>query len=742
MARYEVEGPDGSRYEVTMPEGMTPEQISTRLREHFASMGITAKPVQPQAPAAPAPRFGGLDFSRPAEEVRAGIQALPQDQRKDAFNEWAKTYVANERKGGGVMQGIRDVGRNLARGTPVGSWLDEANANTQALLKRLGLGGSDYDEAIAYQRATDAAIDQESMKLGSLPVIGDVTMGGVQKLAGGIASAPVSPMINMMRGTTMLPRMANVGATGAAYGALYGAGEGESTMDRATNAAVGTMIGGGLGAAAPAVATGVSRLIRRAPQPQGTLGTMDRRAVANVADDMVADGRIGIRPVEPEAMIADMGPNLQGHTGAIARMPGEGKTVVIDALGATVGHGRRGGAPARIQADVDAVLGPPQNLVQLERNMLDQSRALARPYYEDFYNTPIQPTPRLQQFLDFAERTGIVRAADDAIARKRLIRPGVPVSPNMRIDYISRELNRLSEVAQTPAAGLDRTAAGQYRQIANAFRDEVDSILRATDAARRGVRPEQAISSWDMARRHAGSGLQFEQGLQRGADVFKRGTHPDQMRADMAAMSPFEDAAFRTGARGQIRDIMGEASSTLGSTGDAAIRKQLGSDFARDKLAQITGQPGADRIVNRLDTEGIYEQTRQAAVGNSVTAAMQQNLKRYGGRTDPQVSGNIPDSLWGDAKKAAGWVLNKMTAGYLDERSRRQALDAARILTAQGETRDAFIRELQDFITRRDVTQRQRAAGEELLQNVLTGTRGVAVSGAVPGGAIAAEQRP
>jgi hypothetical protein len=117
-------------------------------------------------------------------------------------------------------------------------------------------------------------------------------------------------------------------------------------------------------------------------------------------------------------------------------------------------------------------------------------------------------------------------------------------------------------------------------------------------------------------------------------------------------------------------------------------------------------------------------------------------MKRYGGRTDPQVAGAGGDSLWGDAKRAARWVLNKMTAGYLDERSRAQALDAARILTAQGPQRDDFIRELQSFVQRRDISQRQRAAGEELLQNVMTGGRGAAV-GAVPQpGAIGAEQRP
>jgi len=170
-------------------------------------------------------------------------------------------------------------------------------------------------------------------------------------------------------------------------------------------------------------------------------------------------------------------------------------------------------------------------------------------------------------------------------------------------------------------------------------------------------------------------------------------------------------------------DIMGEASSALGSTGDTAIRRQLGSDYAQQKLAMVVGEDNASRILGRLDAEGIYEQTRQAAVGNSVTEAMRQNLKRYNGRTEAQAGMPSGDTLFGAVKNATLKIVNKMTAGYLDERSRRQALDAAQILVAQGETRDQFIRELTSYIARRDLSVRQRAAGQELLEAVFAGAR-------------------
>jgi len=718
MARFEVTGPDGSRYEVTMPEGMSQDELSKAIDEHFSKLGIASKrvdtPAAPPAPAAPTPRFGGLNFNRPAPEVRAGIMALPESQRKDAFNEWAKTYVANERKGGGVLQGVRDIGRNIARGTPVGSWLDEANANTQAMLQRLGLGGSSYDEAIAYQRATDEAIDRDSTKLGSLPVVGDVTAGGVQKLAGGVASAPFSPMINVMRGQSMLPRVVNSAATGMVYGGAYGAGEGEGP-ERLSNAALGATIGAGLGAAAPPLATGVSRLMNRNAQPQGALANMDRRAVESIADDMVADRVPQVSPagMRPEAMIADLGPNLQGHTGAIARMPGEGQTVVKDALGATIGQGRRGGAPARIQGEINATLGPPRNLVQLERETVRRANEAARPYYREFEQMQIPETPEITNLLMRVRGApGVMQEAQRLMQMEGFQPPQGEwwIRTGREWDYVRRAVD---DIAKNAPQGTNARRVAE-----NLSRD----INQAIDDA---IRDPNGVSVYQQARMVSGQGQQFRQGIEQGQEAFSRGTHPDQMAADLAAMQgrPMQRAGFDAGARGQIRDIMGEASSALGSTGDTAIRRQLGSDYAQQKLAMVVGEDNASRILGRLDAEGIYEQTRQAAVGNSVTEAMRQNLKRYNGRTEAQAGMPSGDTLFGAVKNATLKIVNKMTAGYLDERSRRQALDAAQILVAQGETRDQFIRELTSYIARRDLSVRQRAAGQELLEAVFAGAR-------------------
>lgn len=721
MARYEVKGPDGGTYEVTMPEGLSPEQMRSALDKHFADMGIKAQRIentqpQPSQPQAPRSQFPDVDFTAPPTEVRRRGASVPPEQRKAFLDEWSKAYVDKERSRGGVGQAVGDVARNLARGTPVGSWLDEANAATSSGLHRLGLGGAPYDESLAYQRATDAAIDRESTRLGELPLVGDVTVGGAQKLAGGVLSAPFAPVARVMGGTTMLPRIVNTGVSGAGYGAVYGAGEGSGTVDRSVNALFGGTIGGTLGAAAPPVAAGVARLFSRAPQPQGALAPMNRRAVENVADDMVADRVGGFAPVNmrPEAMIADLGPNLQGHTGGIARIPGEGQTIVKDAVGGTINHGRRGGAADRIRADTDAVLGPPQDLVALERNVVRGANARAQPNYDQFYNSRLPVTQELVDIIQSVPEP-VVNAARRLAAADRIDIARPEALPRL-IEYIKRGLD--DHIENLRRAG-NNAESRTYTRLNNDLRREVDTILSPND-------PTQ--SAWAQARRLAGSGQQFREGLEQGREAFQRGTHPDQMRADLAGMGgrPVQRVGFDIGARGAIRDVMGEASSTLGSTGDAAIRRQLGSDYARDKLTQIVGDQRAGQIIGRLEAEGLYEQTRQAAVGNSVTTAMQNQARRYGAR--PEMADQIPVSLWGDARAAARWVLNKMTAGYMDERKRAEARDAARILVAQGDTRDAFINALTSYVTRRDVSQRARLAAEDVLVAAIEGTRQPAVS--------------
>jgi hypothetical protein len=210
-----------------------------------------------------------------------------------------------------------------------------------------------------------------------------------------------------------------------------------------------------------------------------------------------------------------------------------------------------------------------------------------------------------------------------------------------------------------------------------------------------------------------------------------------QQRVQLMSRGP-GITAYDVGARGAIRDIAGNQGTMFGPTGDSAVMKALGSDYAREKLRIVAGDEKAGRLVNRLGAEGTYEQTRLASVGNSVTAAMTEAMKRLN-KTSKLDSALDPSvGMTGMVKQFARAVINKMTAGHLDEKSKAVAIDAARILVAQGPERDAFIRELTSFINRRDVSLRRRNSATALLEAIGAGARAPAIEAAAIGG----ERRP
>ena len=357
----EIEAPDGSVVE--FPEGTADDVIKQVMLKNYP-----AQQKQPEP-------WEAVDLSGDRTSVRANIQALPKEHRFKAYRRWQDQRVEKEREEaratmlGRMQLGVYDTIGQFSRGIPViGGLLDELDAGTQAVLGSANTPPEQrphhfeelYDENLAYARARDAAADKEATKIGELPVVGDVTTGGLTKLAGGIASAPVTPVVNADRGAATLPQMVNYGLTGAALGAGHGFADAEGD-DRGAGADVGGMVGGGLGAAAPALSRGVSNAAgyvnaqrQRLPQP---VSTYHPGAVRRVAESFDADGiqnpsatvqRNGA-PVQlgDDAMLADLGENLRADTSAIANQPGAGRATVRRAL-----NERRTGAVGRFSSEV------------------------------------------------------------------------------------------------------------------------------------------------------------------------------------------------------------------------------------------------------------------------------------------------------------------------------------------------------------------------------------------------------
>jgi len=640
------------------------------------------------------------------DDALTEIRKLPADQQPDAMKAWAGQTVQSERAKGGIMQSVDDFVRRLARGVPGGSWADEGNA---AIASTLGI--ADYDQQLAYERAKDQQGDESATNLGSLPIIGDVSTSGVTKLAGGIASAAAAPMIRVAQGTAMLPSIINSAVTGAAYGGVQGLGEGETTSERLGNAAMGTAIGTGLGAIAPPLARGVGNAVKFAgdqarglPPELAPIGKDATRALgrAATADDLVNNYPRLRQELGNEGMLMDMGANLRGQASAIANQPGRGQPIIRDAL-----EYRADFAPARITMDVDNAFGPQQNLVQLERNTVEAANRNAAPYYDAFYNMDVPLTPQLDDVWQRIPARIRARAQDLANVEGHQLMVQIPrgndldpiVQPSARgWDYVKRAIQDEITLVE-PGSEMGRALT----RLDNQLRQTVDAAVNPANPA---------ASPWAQGRAIAGEGKQFQQGLSDGSGVFSRPkTHnPDQVADDLANATPVYETGYRAGARGDLANMMNDAGSQFGPSGDKAARKGLWSRNAERKVFQLAGSPDAARqLLLRRNAESTFGETQNAVTANSQTAARLAAQKEFpnpaeNAGTGVSLSGvTFPGMLAEGAKKA----LNAMTLGARTERLSAMAENAARVLSATGMQRDVYFRGLEKYLQGQGVTTAQ-----------------------------------
>jgi hypothetical protein len=677
---------------------------------------------------APAKAEQGIDFSRPIEEVRADIAKLPESERPAALEQWAQSFVAKEREQGGIGQAASNALRTVARGTAVGSFLDEANSGTAALLNTVtgGRMGAPYDESQAYQKARDAAIDEAN------PI---ASIAG--QVGGAVASAPFTPVATVMRGAGMLPKMVNFGLSGLGYGTAYGAGLGDTADERMGNAGQGALYGGGIGAVSPVIAKGIgnvvgygANLIKGRPAPiQG----FERGAAQRVNRGMVDDGITSmreygnrVRPLGPEGMIADLGDNVRMQAGAIASQPGSGQKVVMDALGA-----RKAGATDRITDTTNFVMGPRQNLPKLEVAIRKNYGAQAAPLYDNFYRTPVPFSGNVETIFNrvrqatpsaFGNAQKLIAADMDANAAAQFfakINPDGTLGEIQRVpnamewDYIKRAIDDLAKAGK-PGSNEQRIFSGFAR-----------SLTSTIDEAISPGNPAQ--SAWARARRVSGEGIGLREAIDEGQGAFSKALSRDQMQADMAGLSRMERQGYNVGARAAIDDTMRNSGTSFGPNGDNAARRLLGNENARDKVALMVGDDGANTLINRLDAETAFEKTRDRVAGNSITAARTEAQKEFPSAIGAPLNTGGQSSLYGRAEQGVMKLANALLGGAINDKNARIAVDAAKMLSAQGLPRDKIARALIEYQNSTAMTEQAKEAVAKLANLLMQSGRPAAI---------------
>ena len=572
-----------------------------------------------------------------------------------------------------------------------------------------------------------------------MPLIGDVTAGGLTKLAGGVASAPLAPLRAFVGGGTIPRVAANLSLNGILYGLLYGAGEGDTLEERATNAGFGGFIGGLGGAAFPVIASGAGSTLTALARPflnrrPAPLRQFNRKAVNKVArtfeDSGLAEpGAFTRRAQElgPQGTIADATPATQIQGAALARFPGRGQAEILDTL-----NTRNAGAGQRLNDAVTDVLGPPENLVQLERRVTEAAQRAASPLYREFYETRIRPTEALNRLLDRAQESGAYRTAE-RLMRIEGVDPDIPQNSGQFLDLIKRAVDDMAKASE-PGSNKQRIFGNLAREI----RDEVDSILSPRD-------PSSSV--WAQARQFSGEGRSFKEALADGGKVFGTAVHPDQLADDLARATPIERAGIQAGARAQLLNKAGNAATQQGPNDAGASLRALGSNFARDKVRLLREnpvatnlqrppggnqtRPDADELFRRFQAEADFRATDALAQRNSVTSTMQAAQKEFPLPTDdlkPIIAGITP---YQDVKLGVTKILDYFLQGAINEGRRNVARDASRMLFAQGASRDQIAAALREYVGSRNLSASQRARVIEYMRTIGRGAQPVTTGAAI-----------
>lgn len=717
MPVFTIETPSGKRLKIEAAD----EATAMRGAQEWESQ----QGVQAAATAQPANPFEG----KSEDEARAMIAQLPEAQRDAGYNQWADAYVAKERAQGGVGMAVDNTVRGLARGTPIGSWLDEANASMSGVGSFVTGNGFDqgYNEAVAYQRAKDRAFDKANPALST----------GLQ-IAGGVGSAVAAAPAVLGGASSLGGAMVQGAKAGATGGAIYGAGLGEGTLtNRAGEAAQGAVLGGVIGGAAPAIARGVGNMVgyvaNRAKPVPAALAPYERESVRTLAEVVGNSGlnKSGVTQrladLGNDAITADLSRPLEDLAGGIAATPMRGAQTVFNAV-----KDRASGAEQRVVGAVDQALGGKQNVPKLVQSISEKYKGAKNAAYEQFRSTPVPPTFELDDILEtLKNEPQVLRTARRITGLKEGIGAGgtrqffadiaddgtvtIKRVPNaVEYDQIKKSLDLLAR--KSPEDGFI------YGNLSRRLRQAVDEAISPDD-------PLQSI--YAKARALSAEEFEIKDALEAGKSAFARNLSPDEMAAELATMSQPAQDAYRIGARQSVRNTMESSATKFGQNADSAGMRMLGSQSARAKIDTLN--PGASRELSRiLDAEGRFAATEQNVLQNSRTAARQaaQQMLPKGAMPRATGAGLANTSISGIVMEGVARTFNALRGGAVKARAENVVSDMAQMLTAQGATAGEIVKALIDYNKSLGASAMGADAIARLVRAAVDGTRQAAVSGA------------
>lgn len=458
-------------------------------------------------------------------------------------------------------------------------------------------------------------------------------------------------------GTTPL-RMGALGALeGGAYGALYGIGGAEGNVgERAVQAlpeiGMGVLTGGAVGYGSGALGPRISNEAR----------TINRGLAADQIDPSSIQARINA--INPNAaVLADLGPNLQGQAAALATTPGPASRVVNEALTA-----RRLGANERVRTGVADILGDPPTVSGVTAE-IDAQRKLINQQYEPVFRakalspdpfTDITPIYNSVQTRLTQLPNGETKSALTGVLRRLTDDAGNAIRDPQMVMAVRQDLDGLINSAET-----NNTVKGALRTI----RRELDDALGSSVPGLKDIDAQFA----EVARQ----GETFEQGR----NVLGTGQNaidPADLIEQMKGASTGQNFRLSQGTRAEINRIIGtKANDRVALQG---IIRGDGSWNAQ-KLRTLFGEEKANRLMSLVDSEATMAATENLATSGSRTQVLKAGQDDFAIRQSPSIMRDALNFQYGNA---AARLADNILGGTLAARREVVNENVAKMLMDQG----------------------------------------------------------
>lgn len=383
---------------------------------------------------------------------------------------------------------------------------------------------------------------------------------------------------------------------------------------------------------------------------QPPVSTFAKSAARALKDDkLTATGLpAALENLGTDAMVMDLGPNLQRQAGALASIPGQAQTTIRDAV-----TERAKGASARVSDDVAQTVGGSPDLFTLHNDIVAAQKAASDPLYAAVRDVPIKMPPA----LTFIGQTPLGKAAF-AKARELAANDGY-TAQGVTVGLVDYAKQALDDIAASAAREGKGNVARQARNMAKA-------ITSATDTQ---------VPGYKQAREAFAGPARVMEAIEEGQAALGKDVSPSQLKSTLDGMSTSEKDAYLAGVQGSIEATMGNAVND-----PLALRNTLRKGWNQAKLRTLLGDELTEDLLKRIDREVTFGKTENVVAGNSETAARQAAQREI----DPQQKPVTQPTVIGLVLSA----INKARAGVRAKTQPKVNNDLAAFLKANGSSWD------------------------------------------------------